>query len=229
MGNFLVLSLLTLVDVSLVIRLGFCKSVANIVFVHPSSPWERQSLVRGLFCTTKVTAESHVRATDTQTDTRPCPPPSLSLSGGCRRGGRGGRGGQPGGGCAWKGAVTGTERSARAPPADRTGTRSSGNRPTRGPLTERFTCAHIQTHTHTEGSFCAGDPGEAGTETHGAFRKDPGQTHLWASSFCFSNSMTLRSCSFCFSSSASMDFCFWSCCLLCVSLNSYKNQETGNT
>lgn len=56
LGNFLILSLLTLVDVTLVIRLGSCKSVANIVFVHPSSPWERQSLVRGLFCTTKVTS-----------------------------------------------------------------------------------------------------------------------------------------------------------------------------
>lgn len=56
LGNFLVLSLLTLVDVSLIIRLGSCKSVVNTVFVYPSSPWERQSLVRGCFCPTKVTS-----------------------------------------------------------------------------------------------------------------------------------------------------------------------------
>lgn len=48
----------------------------------------------------------------------------------------------------------------------------------------------------------------------------PGETHLWVSSFCFSNSRLLRSCSFCLSLSASMDFCFCSCCLLWISLSS---------
>lgn len=72
-----------------------------------------------------------------------------------------------------------------------------------------------------EGAFEKWDPAEqTPVSPRGSSR-----THLWVSSFCFSNSRLFRSCSFCLSRSASMDFCFCSCCLLCISLSSWE--ESG--
>lgn len=92
--------------------------------------------------------------------------------------------------------------------------------------THVFARTRTRAHMQTEGAFWRGDTWRSQhiVDTHSDFQTGPppGKTHLWASSFCFSNSMILRSCSFCFRRSASMDFCFWSCCLLCISLNSYK-------
>lgn len=94
-------------------------------------------------------------------------------------------------------------------------------------------CACIHTHTpKSKGSFWSvgtcRSPERTINKVPSRWAYNPlEKTHLWASSFCFSNSMVFRSCSFCFRRSASMDFCFWSCCLLCISLSSYK--QSGNS
>lgn len=97
---------------------------------------------------------------------------------------------------------------------------------------QRFIYTRRHTHTHDWRTFLErsvlGEARQRTGNTQSSSQMGPqstDKTHLWASSFCFSNSMIFRSCSFCFSRSASIDFCFWSCCLLCISLSSYKQSR----
>lgn len=85
-----------------------------------------------------------------------------------------------------------------------------------------YTCVCLPTHMRNEGAFEKWDPAEQTPVSP----RGSSPTHLWVSSFCFSNSRLFRSCSFCLSRSASMDFCFCSCCLLCISLSSWV--ESGH-